>query len=124
MKEGLLRAMHEEARSIFHHALCSSSIAAAFDRRFPAAFPFAKYDRIYAIALGKAALPMLESLCARLPRALDGGVCCARYCPRSGNLGWSISSAAILYPMRIPSLPPGLRCAGCGKWASGTSSSS
>ena len=60
MTEDLLRTMHEEARSIFHQALKSSSIAAAFERRFPTAFPFADYQRIYAVALGKAALPMLE----------------------------------------------------------------
>jgi glycerate 2-kinase len=76
MTEDLLRTMHEEARSIFHQALESSSIAAAFDRRFPTAFPFAAYQRIYAVALGKAALPMLEALGTRLPRPLDGGVCC------------------------------------------------
>jgi hydroxypyruvate reductase len=81
MKDALLRTMHEEARSIFHHALRSSSIAAAFDRRFPSAFPFAEYGRIYAVALGKAALPMLEALRARLPKALDGGVCCAPVLP-------------------------------------------
>jgi glycerate 2-kinase len=87
MKEGLLRTMHDEARSIFHYALRSSSIAAAFDRRFPAAFPFAEYERIYAVALGKAALPMLEALRARLPRALDGGVCCAPVLPSGRQPG-------------------------------------
>ena len=81
MKEAMLRTMHEEARSIFHHALRSSSIAAAFDRRFPSAFPVAQYERIYAVAVGKAALPMLEALRARLPKALDGGVCCAPVLP-------------------------------------------
>jgi glycerate 2-kinase len=81
------QGLHDEARSIFHHALRSSSIAAAFDRRFPAAFPFADYDRIYAVALGKAALPMLEALCARLPRALDGGVCCAPVLPSDRQPG-------------------------------------
>ncbi len=81
MKEALRRKMHEEARNIFHHALRSSSIAAAFDRRFPSAFPFAKYERIYAVALGKAALPMLEALRARMPQALDGGVCCGPVLP-------------------------------------------
>jgi glycerate 2-kinase len=81
MKEDTLRIMHDQARSIFHQALGSSSIAAAFDRRFPAAFPFSEYHRIYAVALGKAALPMLEALRARLPRALDGGVCCGPVLP-------------------------------------------
>jgi hydroxypyruvate reductase len=87
MKEALRRKMHEEARSIFHHALRSSSIAAAFDRRFPSAFPFAEYERIYAVALGKAALPMLEALRARLPRALDGGVCCGPVLPSARGSG-------------------------------------
>ena len=87
MKEAMLRRMHEEARSIFHHALRSSSIAAAFDRRFPSAFPFAEYDRIYAVALGKAALPMLQALHARLPKTLDGGVCCGPVLPSDREPG-------------------------------------
>jgi glycerate 2-kinase len=87
MKEAMLRTMHEEARSIFHHALRSSSIAAAFDRRFPSAFPFAEYDRIYAVALGKAALPILQALRARLPKALDGGVCCGPVLPSDREPG-------------------------------------
>jgi glycerate 2-kinase len=87
MKEALRRKMHEEARNIFHHALRSSSIAAAFDRRFPSAFPFAEYERIYAVALGKAALPMLEALRARLPRALEGGVCCGPVLPSNRESG-------------------------------------
>jgi glycerate 2-kinase len=87
MNAALLGKMHDEARSIFHHALRSSSIAAAFDRRFPASFPFAAYDRIYAVAVGKAALPMLEALSARMPRALDGGVCCAPVLPSERERG-------------------------------------
>jgi glycerate 2-kinase len=82
-----MNKMHEEARSIFHHALRSSSIAAAFDRRFPSAFPFDAYERIYAVALGKAALPMLEALRARMPRGLDGGVCCAPVLPSNREPG-------------------------------------
>ena len=115
--------MHEEARSIFHHALRSSSIAAAFDRRFPSAFPFAEYDRIYAVALGKAALPMLEALRARLPRALAGGVCCGPVLP-SGPEAWS----GVLH--RRPSfaqsgllrLRPCCAAAVARRWASGISS--
>jgi glycerate 2-kinase len=85
--EALLRTMHDEARSIFHQALSSSSIAAAFDRRFPTAFPFAAYNRIYAVALGKAALPMLEALRAHLPKPLDGGVCCGPVPPSNRDAG-------------------------------------
>jgi glycerate 2-kinase len=81
MNPALLGKMHDEARTIFHHALRSSSIATAFARRFPASFPFDEYDRIYAVAVGKAALPMLEALRARMPRSLDGGVCCAPVLP-------------------------------------------
>jgi glycerate 2-kinase len=83
MMEDGLRTMHDEARSIFHHAVRSSSIAAAFDRRFRdmRSIPLAQYERIYAVALGKAALPMLETLHARLPRSLAGGVCCAPVLP-------------------------------------------
>jgi glycerate 2-kinase len=87
MTEAMLRIMHDQARSIFHQALVSSSIAAAFDRRFPTAFPFAEYHRIYAVSLGKAALPMLEALRARLPKPLDGGVCCGPVLPSNREPG-------------------------------------
>ena len=71
-----------DAREIFHHALNASSIAAAFDRKV--ALPplrLEKYDHVYAIAIGKAALPMLQTLADRLPRPLSGGVCCALLLP-------------------------------------------
>jgi glycerate 2-kinase len=87
MTEAMLRSMHTQARGIFHQALDSSSIAAAFDRRFPTAFPFAEYQQIYAVALGKAALPMLEALRARLPKPLDGGVCCGPVLPSNREAG-------------------------------------
>ncbi len=66
---------HNDAKQIFHQALEASSIPAAFARRFPAELP--PYERVYAIAVGKAALPMLEAL----PVAVDGGVCCAPILP-------------------------------------------
>ncbi len=91
------RELHDEARRIFHHALRASSIPAAFDRRLrfegqslfhaslaggdEVCIPLAHYDRIHAVALGKAALPMLETLRARLPGGLAGGVCCAPSLP-------------------------------------------
>jgi glycerate 2-kinase len=87
MTEAMLRTMHTQARGIFHQALDSSSIAAAFDRRFPTAFPFAQYQQIYAVALGKAALPMLDALRARLPKPLDGGVCCGPVLPSNREPG-------------------------------------
>ncbi len=95
--EATRRKLHEEACWIFHHALRSSSIPAAFDRRLrfqdqslfhssiaggdEVCLPLAHYDRIHAVALGKAALPMLETLRARLPGVLAGGVCCAPSLP-------------------------------------------
>jgi hydroxypyruvate reductase len=87
MMQAVLRTLHEEARGIFHQALQSSSIAAAFDRRFPVAFPFAQYERIYAVALGKAALPMLQALRAHLPKPLDGGVCSGPMLPANREAG-------------------------------------
>jgi hydroxypyruvate reductase len=36
-----------------------------------------RYGRIFAVAVGKAALPMLDALRAHLPHPLAGGVCCA-----------------------------------------------
>jgi glycerate 2-kinase len=95
--QAMHRKLHDEARRIFHHAVRDSSIPAAFDRRlrfageslFHSSFegddevciPLAHYDRIYAVALGKAALPMLSTLRARLPGVLAGSVCCAPSLP-------------------------------------------
>ena len=54
---------------------------------FPTSFPFADYARIYGVALGKAAIPMLEALRAHLPKPLDGGVCCAPVLPPQRDPG-------------------------------------
>jgi glycerate 2-kinase len=73
---------HEAARSIFHGALAASSIPAAFDRKIHwGGLRLDQYDRIHAIAVGKAALPMLETLASRLPYPLAGGVCCGPLLP-------------------------------------------
>jgi glycerate 2-kinase len=71
--------LHNDARSIFHQAILRSSIPAAFDRR--PLDPVAQYEKVYAVAVGKAALPMLDALRARLPHALAGGLCCAPTLP-------------------------------------------
>ena len=72
----------QTARSIFHHALTASSIPAAFDRKVDlAGMGLERYERIFAIAVGKAALPMLETLHSRLPHPLAGGICCAPVLP-------------------------------------------
>ena len=78
-----------------HGANCMTRRAPFFITRFaPPAFrqpstggceaisiPLQQYDRIYAVALGKAALPMLETLRSRLPFEFAGGVCCAPLLP-------------------------------------------
>jgi glycerate 2-kinase len=46
-----------------------------------------RYQRIYAVAVGKAALPMLDTLIARLPRPLSGGICCAPVLPAERRPG-------------------------------------
>jgi glycerate 2-kinase len=71
-----------DAHNIFHHALAASSIPAAFDRRIRwDSMSLERYDRHYAVAVGKAALPMLEALRSRLPYRLAGGICCAPLLP-------------------------------------------
>jgi glycerate 2-kinase len=73
---------HEAARKIFHGALTASSIPAAFDRKIQwNSLQLDRYDRFHAIAVGKAALPMLETLASRMPFPLAGGVCCAPVLP-------------------------------------------
>ena len=69
--------LHHDARAIFHQAVHASSIPAAFARRFRE--PVGQYKGIYAVAIGKAALPMLEALRVRV--TLTGGICCAPSLP-------------------------------------------
>jgi glycerate 2-kinase len=86
--------LHREARQIFARALQASNIPAAFDShlRFEArrlirhsaasgnsiVFSLDDYQKIYVIALGKAALAMLDTLLERLPGDLSlEGVCSA-----------------------------------------------
>jgi hydroxypyruvate reductase len=76
-----MNALHEDARSIYHHALAASSIPAAFDRIRWDSLSLERHARIFAVAVGKAALPMLDALRAHLPHPLAGGVCCAPLLP-------------------------------------------
>jgi glycerate 2-kinase len=72
----------DDARSIFHRALAASSIPVAFDRKIRwDSLPLDQYDRMFVVAVGKAALPMLETLHSRLPYPFAGGVCCAPLLP-------------------------------------------
>ena len=85
-------SLDAEAREIFAHALKSSSIPAAMNSYLdlpdgllgPQAgtMQLAGYKQIYIVALGKAALAMLDTLLARLPHEIPvRGICCAPSLP-------------------------------------------
>jgi glycerate 2-kinase len=83
--EDALRHLRATARAIFAHALAACGVEAAFDRHLRIAgsiltLPSGPVDlsasRVIVIALGKAAVPMLQALLRRLPPALPvEGVC-------------------------------------------------
>ncbi|HSY01442.1 MAG TPA: DUF4147 domain-containing protein [Acidobacteriaceae bacterium] len=100
-----LEELHAAARDIFERALRECDIAAAFDRhlhfdgrtliRHPSprlpeiSQPLEKFKKIYVIALGKAALGMLNALLERLPpKSHIRGVCSAPQIPKKKN--WRI----------------------------------
>ena len=95
-------ALHTAATEIFAGALKACNIASAFDRRLrfegnilhrlmpdgsgPATIDLSAYKRIFVIALGKAALPMLETLLDRMKRRKGlRGICCATEIPAKRN---------------------------------------
>ena len=97
-----LDTLHESATHIFTGALGACNIASAFDRRLrfegnrmirllpdgsgPATIDLSAYRRIFVIALGKAAGPMLEVLLERMKRRKGlRGICCTNQQPRSRN---------------------------------------
>jgi hydroxypyruvate reductase len=97
-----LETLHTTAADVFAGALKSCNIAAAFDRRIrfegsvlhrqmpdgsgPASIDLAGYKRIFVIAIGKAAGPMLEVLLDRMERRKGlRGVCCWNQIPKSRN---------------------------------------
>lgn len=103
--ETALDALHETATGIFTGAIRACNIATAFDRRLhfegntlqrlmpdgsgPATIDLSNYKRIFVIALGKAAGPMLETLLARMKRRKGlRGVCCFHEIPKHRN--WRI----------------------------------
>ena len=88
--------------SIFTGALEACSIPTAFDRRMrfegntlhrllpdgsgPATIDLACYKRIFVIALGKAAGPMLDTLLDRMKRRKGlRGICCSNQLPKNRN---------------------------------------
>jgi len=100
--ESALDTLHATATGIFTGAIAACSIASAFDRRLrfegtrlhrlvpdgsgPDTIDLSCYKRIFVIALGKAAGPMLEVLLERMKRRLGmRGICCSNQLPRSRN---------------------------------------
>jgi hydroxypyruvate reductase len=97
-----LEALHSTATGIFTGALQACNIGSAFDRRLrfegntlqrlmpdgsgPTAIDLSVYKRIFVIALGKAAGPMLEILLDRMKRRKGlRGVCCTNQLPLQRN---------------------------------------
>ena len=97
-----LDALHSTATEIFTGALKACNIASAFDRRLrfegntlqrlmhdgsgPATIDLSGYKRIFVIAIGKAAAPMLDTLLARMKRRQGlRGICCTNLMPTTRN---------------------------------------
>ena len=102
VSDSALDSMHITATGIFTGAVQACNIASAFDRRIcfegntlhrllpdgsgPATINLAIYKRIFVIALGKAASPMLEVLLDRMKRRKGmRGICCSNQLPRCRN---------------------------------------
>jgi len=94
--------LHARATSFFTEALEASSIESAFDRRLlfegnslkrllpdgsgPDTINLSQYKRIFVIAIGKAAGPMLEILLDRMKRRKGlRGICCSKYLRKKRN---------------------------------------
>jgi hydroxypyruvate reductase len=102
VSDSVLDSLHATATDIFTGALKACSIASAFDRRIciegntlkrllpdgsgPDTINLASYKRIYVIALGKVAGPMLEVLLDRVKRRKGmRGICCSNQLPKKRN---------------------------------------
>jgi len=109
-----LESLHKTATDIFIEALDACSIESAFDRRIlfdghklhrlladgvdgadetsrsgPSTLDLKDYRRIFVIAMGKAALPMLDTLLTRMDRRQGlRGICCSSEVPEKRN--WRI----------------------------------
>lgn len=97
-----LETLHSTATGIFAGALQACNIGSAFDRRLrfegntlqrlmpdgsgPSAIDLSTYKRVFVVALGKAAGPMLEILLDRMKRRKGlRGVCCTNQLPLKRN---------------------------------------
>ena len=92
MNDHVLEQLHQQATSIFQHALEACDIDRAFGRHMrteghilthnlapgeePHTINFDKYKRVFVIAFGKASASMLNALMRRIPNGVDvRGVC-------------------------------------------------
>jgi glycerate 2-kinase len=102
VSDSTLETLHTTATDIFTGALAACNIASAFDRRLrfegnvlhrllpdgsgPSSIDLSQYKRIFVIALGKAAGPMLEVLLNRMKRRKGlRGICCWNQLPKERN---------------------------------------
>ncbi|HUN86086.1 MAG TPA: DUF4147 domain-containing protein [Terracidiphilus sp.] len=102
VSDSALDSLHETATSIFKGALEACNIESAFDRRLrfeggtllrhlpdgsgPDTINLANYKRVFVVAIGKAAGPMLDVLLDRMKRRQGlRGICCTKYLPRKRN---------------------------------------
>ena len=102
VSDSTLENLHEIATHIFTGALQACSIESAFDRRIrvegnvlhrlipdgsgPEVIDLAKYKRVFVIAIGKAAAPMLDVLLDRVKRRKGmRGICCSDQLPKKRN---------------------------------------
>ena len=102
VSEIALEELHSTATDIFKGAVAACNIESAFDRRLrfegdtlhrlvpdgsgPADIKLNCYKRIFVIALGKAAGPMLDTLLARMSRRKGlRGLCCSNQLPKHRN---------------------------------------
>ncbi len=100
--DATLDSLHSTATSIFTGALAECNIESAFDRRIrvegnvlhrlmadgsgPDEIDLSAYKRVFVIALGKAAGPMLEVLLSRIKRRQGmRGICCSNQLPKKRN---------------------------------------
>jgi glycerate 2-kinase len=105
VSEIALDTQHSTATEIFTGAIAACNIASAFDRRLrfdgdtlhrllpdgsgPPTIKLSAYKRVFVVALGKAAGPMLETLLDRMPRRKGlRGICCSSQLPKNRN--WRI----------------------------------
>jgi len=102
VSDSALETLHARATEIFKDAVAACNIASAFDRRLrfegntlhrllpdgsgPSTINLGCYKKVFVIALGKAAGPMLDTLLDRMKRRQGlRGICCSNQLPPKRN---------------------------------------